>query len=78
MAEKKTCPVNKETFLKDATPVAVTIGDNKLFASPKVFSTGSFGFGANGKGEVDVNGTKVPVQINILITAINSKPAPTE
>lgn len=75
MAEKKTCPISKDDFLKVATPVAVNIGDIKAFANPQVFSTGSFGYRTNQKGTLDVNGTPVPVQVQVIVTAINSKPS---
>jgi hypothetical protein len=68
------CPISKEDFNKHAVPLTVKIGENVMAASPKEFSTGSFGYYSNGKTVVEINGVAVTCQVGITVTAIGSKP----
>jgi hypothetical protein len=52
------------------TTINVTIDGNQLVANAKQFSTGSVGFGANGK--VVIDGERYQVSLNIV--KIGSKP----
>jgi len=72
--KKTECPVTKEEFLKSAKPIAVVINGVTLSASPKEFSSGSFGFYLGDKVTVDVGGVAVKLQVGMSLTAIGSKP----
>ena len=76
MAKKTTCPITRADFRGKAKPVAVTIGEQKLVADVKEFSTGSLGWYLNGKTMIDVGGTLVPVQVGLNLTIIGSKELP--
>jgi hypothetical protein len=76
MAKKTTCPISHAEFVNNAKPVTVTIGDQKLMAEVKEFSTGSLGWYLNGKTMIDVGGTLVPVQVGLNLTIIGSKELP--
>ncbi|MBL8693830.1 MAG: hypothetical protein JNJ88_06990 [Planctomycetes bacterium] len=69
------CPVTRAEFLAKAEPVKIEIGGTIILADKKEFSTGSFGWYANGKATVMVDGKPVPVQISANLTAIGSKEA---
>jgi hypothetical protein len=74
---KTTCPITRAQF-RDAKPVEITINGSPMLADPREFSTGSLGWYLNGKTIVDVNGTKVTVQVGINLTVVGSKELPKE
>jgi hypothetical protein len=76
MAKKTNCPVSRSEFRTNAKPVTVTIGDQRLVAEVKEFSTGSLGWYLNGKTTIDVGGTPVSVQIGLNLTIVGSKELP--
>lgn len=69
------CTVSRDEFTRQATALEVLIGDSGYQAEPKQFSTGSFGWFANGKATIAVGGKPVKCQVNLTITAIGSKEA---
>lgn len=71
----KTCPVARQQFLKAAKPLALTIDGKTLIATPKEFSTGSFGWFTNDKFVVEVDGVPVKVQPSISLVVVGSKEA---
>ncbi len=76
MAKKTNCPVSRSDFRANAKAVTVTIGDQRLVAEVKEFSTGSLGWYLNGKTTIDVGGTPVSVQIGLNLTIVGSKELP--
>lgn len=76
VTEKAKCPVNLKTFMEKAKPITIKIGDtNTLVASPKQFTTGSFGFYAGDKVVIEVDGVPVKCQLGLNIIAVGSKEA---
>jgi hypothetical protein len=53
----------------------IPLGDLSFNLMPDDFRTGSFGWKLNQRSEIQVNGSRVPVMVNINITAIGSKEA---
>ncbi len=78
MAKKTSCPVSRADFRAKAKPVTIMIGDQRLSADVKEFSTGSLGWYLNGKTTIDVGGTPVSVQIGLNLTVVGSKELPRE
>ena len=76
MAKKTTCPITRGDFRAKAKPVTVTIGDQKLVADVKEFSTGSLGWYLNGKTTIEIDGVPVSVQIGLNLTIVGSKELP--
>ena len=76
MAKKTTCPINRADFRGKAKPVTVTIGEQKLIADVKEFSTGSLGWYLNGKTTIEIDGVPVSVQIGLNLTIVGSKELP--
>jgi hypothetical protein len=72
---KTVCPVTREKFGTEGKPLLVSIGDRQIVATPREFSTGSFGWYAGEKVIVDVGGTPVRVQVGLTLTVIGSKEA---
>lgn len=68
------CPVTKEKFLRCAKSMFLTVGNKTFEVKPKVFSKGSFGFHTNGKCRMMIGDTEVKFQVQILVTAVGSKP----
>jgi len=68
---EKVCAISREDFQAKA-PQTVTI---TVIAEKKEFSTGSFGFYANGKTTVMIDGQPVPLQIGANFTVPYSKEA---
>jgi hypothetical protein len=78
MAKKTSCPINRADFRAKAKAVTVVIGDQRLVAEVKEFSTGSLGWYLNGKTTIDIDGTPVSVQIGLNLTVVGSKELPRE
>jgi hypothetical protein len=76
MAKKTVCPISRSEFQENAKPVTVQIGEDRLEADVKEFSTGSLGWYLNGKTKIEINGIKVPVQIGLTLTVVGSKELP--
>lgn len=77
MAKKTSCPITREQF-DNAKPITVQIGDQKLIADPKSFSTGSLGWYLNAKIIVEVDGIPVSAQVGMNLTIVGSKELPRE
>ncbi len=73
MAKKIVCPITRAEFHENAKSVTVQIGEDRLEADVKEFSTGSLGWYLNGKTKIEINGIKVPVQIGLTLTVVGSK-----
>jgi hypothetical protein len=73
---KAACPLSRADFAARAEPIAVAIDGKEMEAEVKQFSTGSFGWFHSGKTTVEVDGVRVPVQVNLLVMAIGSKDLP--
>ena len=72
-AKKNPCPITREQFQAHVKPILLVInGENKV-ASPKDFSTGSFGFFFNEKSTVVIDGVPCKVQWNCMGTLVGSK-----
>jgi hypothetical protein len=76
MAKKTSCPISRADFRAKAKAVTVNIGDQRLVAEVKEFSTGSLGWYLNGKTTIDIDGTPVSVQIGLNLTIVGSKELP--
>jgi hypothetical protein len=76
MAKKTSCPISRADFRAKAKAVTVVIGDQRLVAEVKEFSTGSLGWYLNGKTSIDIDGTPVSVQIGLNLTVVGSKELP--
>lgn len=76
MAKKTTCPITRGDFRGKAKPVTVIIGEQKLVADVKEFSTGSLGWYLNGKTTIEIDGQPVSVQIGLNLTIVGSKELP--
>jgi hypothetical protein len=72
---KLPCPISREDFLKLAQPVEIDVAGTKMTATPRQFSTGSFGWYLTGKATLMVNGQPIPVQVGTNLTVIGSKDA---
>jgi hypothetical protein len=70
---KTVCPLTKTEFKEKAQPIPVDIGGVKMFAEPKEFSTGSFGWYLSGKATLLVDGKPVQVQVGANLAVIGSK-----
>lgn len=72
--KKTTCPVTRKDFLEHAKAQTIVLGDlGSVVASVKEFSTGSFGWNANDKVVVVIDGDPVKVQVGINLTVVGSK-----
>lgn len=72
--KKTECPVTREEFVKNAKPITVVINGETKVASPKEFSTGSFGWYLGEKVAIQVGDTPVKVQIGMNLTVVGSNP----
>ena len=70
---KTVCPIERAEFKANATAVDFNIAGTPVIAEPKEFSTGSFGWYFSGKGTIEVNGKKLPVQVGCNLTVGGSK-----
>jgi len=62
-----------DAYAKDARPIVCRFDDQLMNILPKVFSTGSVGWYANGKAKILVGQTYLPVQVSLTLTIIGSK-----
>lgn len=63
-----------EEFLRDAKEIVIIIDGARFEASPKAFSTGSFGWGLTTKAPLPIGEGKLQCQIGLNMTVIGSKP----
>jgi hypothetical protein len=73
---KTTCPITREQFHANARPITIQIGEDRLEAEVREFSTGSLGWYLSGKIKVDIGGVRVPVQVGLNLTVVGSKELP--
>jgi hypothetical protein len=77
MAKKTTCPITRAQFRAKAKPVTITINNGTpMELEVKDFSTGSIGWFANTKVTIEVDGIRLPVQANLMLTVVGSKDLP--
>lgn len=70
------CAVTRASFHRDALPISIDVEGQKVYASVKEFSTGSFGWYVSGKITLKVGGIPVDVQVNMNLTVVKSKELP--
>lgn len=79
-AAKKECPVSLAQFLEEAENIILTFEHKgqkvTLVASPKEFSSKSFGWGCNEKTTIMLGKEAVKIQAGINMTVVNSSEAP--
>jgi hypothetical protein len=73
---KTNCPITRAEFSEKAKAVPVVIGETKLLADVKEFSTGSLGWYLNGKVSIEIDGKPVMVQVGLNLTIVGSKELP--
>jgi hypothetical protein len=66
------CPVSREAFMASGE-ITLDVGGVTFTASPKAFSTGSFGYNLNGKLTLEIGGQLVRFQLSGNLVAIGSK-----
>lgn len=76
MPPKTVCPISRADFLAKAQPVKVELDGFPMHATPREFSTGSFGWYVNGKATIQVDGKPINVQVGLNLTVIGSKELP--
>ena len=75
LGRKAECPLTKaelETFANGNATLVVDIGGTLIECSARKFSTGSYGFGGNGKVPVTVAGRTVKLQASLNLAIIGS------
>lgn len=75
-ATEKDKPVagpKQQEWLDSAKPKEVTIDGQKLYLEPKLFSTGSVGYGLSGKLQLPHGEVIDRVQVSANLTVIGSK-----
>jgi hypothetical protein len=72
---KTTCPLTRQDFREKAVDLPVDIAGVRGQALVREFSTGSFGWYLSQRISVQVGGVRVPVQIGLTLTVVNSKEA---
>jgi hypothetical protein len=77
MGVKNPCQITRGHFRDHAKQQACTIAGKAVTAAVKEFSTGSLGWYANDKFDVEVGGKMVQVQLGLNLTIIGSKELPT-
>ncbi|CAJ1389796.1 unnamed protein product [Effrenium voratum] len=71
--ERQRTSMTRKEFMKKAKAITVQIGDKKLKATPKQFSTGSSGFMASTKVVIEVDGVPLTLQCGLNLPVIGSK-----
>jgi hypothetical protein len=72
---KTKCNITRKQFSEGAKPISIKIGNQEIHLTPREFSTGSFGWRADGKFPVDVDGTPVMATLNLNLITLGSKDA---
>jgi hypothetical protein len=70
---KQKCKITRQQFHDGAKPITIRIGSQEIHLNPREFATGSFGWRADGKFPVDVNGTAVMATLNLNLITLGSK-----
>jgi hypothetical protein len=65
--------MTRTDFQANAKPLNLAIAGVPMVADPKSFSTGTLGWYANGKTNVQVNGEVVAVQVQVQLFIVGSK-----
>jgi hypothetical protein len=80
MATKTACPMTRQEFLTNSTPLGCRIGTDGgwTYANPKVFSTNSVGYCLTGKALIAVGDCAVGTQVSLNLIAVGSKDLPAE
>lgn len=73
-APKNVCAIDKARFLDKATPVEIAINGSKVYAEPREFASGSFGFYFGDKVTLLIDGVAVKFQVGMNLIAVNSAP----
>jgi hypothetical protein len=71
--KSRTCPMEAPEFLEHATPLVGVIAGQPISLEPQAFSSGAFGYYANLKLNVLVNGKPLTLQVSVPMTVIGSK-----
>lgn len=73
--KKPFCPFTRDQFMRQAVPQQVRVGESGiLYAVPKEFSTGSYGWYINGQVTVPMpDGGSVKCQAQFQLVAVGSK-----
>lgn len=71
---KTVCATTKEAFLEKAKLIEFKIGEATVTIDPREFTSGSFGWNANQKIAIKVDGKMLPCQLGMNIIVIGSKP----
>jgi len=69
-------PLTRQVFREHATVLPCVLNGIPLGITPKEFSTGSLGWYAGQKIDVQLNGETVRVQVGINLTIVGSKELP--
>ena len=72
---KTECPIGREAFKANAKPVLLEINGQKVQATVKEFSTGSFGWHHGDKVMLQVGDQVLRCQVGLTLTVIGSKDA---
>jgi hypothetical protein len=72
---KTTCPITRAQFHEGAQAIPIKIGKEKIQLIPREFSTGSFGWRADGKIPVEIDGKVVVATLGLNLIALGSKDA---
>jgi len=71
--KNRQCPMEADEFLGHATPLAGEIAGQPITLEPQAFGSGGFGYYANLKLNVRVNGKQLTLQVGIPATVVGSK-----
>lgn len=72
---KTSCPLTKAEFKAKAQPLKIEVAGQTMSATPKEFSTGSFGWYLSGKVTIEVDGKPIQVQVGANLAVVGSKEA---
>ncbi len=76
MAEKRKCPVDRDTFNAHAKAIEIVLAGSKRYVYPRQFDTGSMGWNLNEKIIVEITGVHCTVQVGLNMTIVGSKDLP--
>jgi hypothetical protein len=74
---KTECPLTAQAFLDHAAPLTISVNGEAITgeASPRVFSSGSFGYFINGKIVLNIAGRAVKCQVSGNVVVVGSRDA---
>lgn len=73
---KNQCPITRAQFEDHAKPLQIVIDGKHIEADVKEFNSGSFGWFANAKIMIVVDGVRVPAQVGLNVTVVKSGELP--